>query len=261
VTGPAQLRAALAAEWLKFHRARPVVFTSVFLVLGVPVMTVASVLSLDGANPLLAVKAEGVIGAGGWAGFFTGAGTISAVGGLLAFGVVTGWVFGREFTDGTVGSLFLAAVSRTATAAAKLLLILAWSGAVAVALTFTLVAAGLLTGTAGDPGDPGIPALAAKFLLITAATALLALPCAWAATLGRGYLAAIGAVILIVVLAQLAAMVGLGGWFPFAAPGLWASQRGTGADVATAVQMLLSLPLGVLAAALTLRSWHRLTLS
>ncbi|CAA9236515.1 MAG: hypothetical protein AVDCRST_MAG83-1417 [uncultured Arthrobacter sp.] len=261
MTGRGQLGAALAVEWLKFRRARPVMFTSVFLVLGVPVMTVASVLSLEGANPLLAVKAEGVIGAGGWEGFFVGAGTISAVGGLLGFGVVTGWVFGREFTDGTVGSLFLAAVSRTATAAAKLLLILAWALAVAVALTFTLVAAGLLSGTAGGPGDPVIPVLTVKFLLITATTALLALPCAWAATLGRGYLAAIGAVIAIVVLAQLAAMVGLGGWFPFAAPGLWASQRGAGTDATTAVQVLLSLPLGALAAGLTLRSWHRLVLS
>ncbi|MHA7264377.1 ABC transporter permease [Arthrobacter sp. TMN-37] len=183
------------------------------------------------------------------------------MGGLLGFGVVAGWVFGREFTDGTVGSLFLAAVSRTATAAAKLLLVLAWSGAVAVALTATLLAAGSITGTAGSAAGAGIFALAAKFLLITAATALLALPAAWAATLGRGYLAAIGAVIGIVVVAQLAAMTGLGGWFPFSAPGLWASQGGIGTDATTAVQVLLSVPVGALAAGLTLRSWRRLTLS
>lgn len=267
MTYRAQLRAALAVEWLKFRRSRPVLFTTAFLVLGIPAMTVLTLLSLKGANPLLAGKAQAVIGDGGWAGLFTGAGTITAAGGLLGFGVVAGWVFGREFTDGTIGSLFLAAVSRTAVAAAKLLLVLAWAAGVTLILTVLVLTAGaglgLGGGTGAGAGSGGaeIPALTAKFVGITLATALLSLPCAWAASIGRGYLAAIATAIGLVVLAQMAVTAGAGGWFPFSAPGLWASRPEAGVDLPTAVQVLLTVPVAVLAAGLTLRSWHRLTLS
>ncbi len=265
----AQLRAALAVEWLKFRRARPVIFTTAFLVLGIPAMTVLTMLSLKGANPLLAGKAAAVIGDGAWAGLFTGAGTITAAGGLLGFGVVAGWVFGREFTDGTIDSLFLAAVSRTAIAGAKLLLVLAWAAGITLALTGLVLAAGVGLGlgsgvgleTGAGTGGAEVPAHAAKFAVITLATALLSLPCAWAASIGRGYLAAIATAIGLVLAAQMAVMAGSGGWFPFSAPGLWASRQDPGADLLTAVQVLLTVPVAVLAAGLTLRSWHRLTLS
>ncbi len=255
----AQLQAALAVEWLKFRHGRPVWVTSVFLVLGVTAMSALTLGSVDGESPLLAIKAQAIVGTGGWAGLFAAANTIVSVGGLLGFGVVIGWVFGREFTDQTIGGLFGAPVGRLAIAAAKLLIVLVWPVLIAALLVLTLLAAGTWMGT--GPVNTEVLGLAAKFALITVLSGLLALPCAWAATLGRGYLAAVGAVIAIVIAAQMAVMAGAGGWFPFAAPGLWATQIGAGADPATAVQLLLVLPLAALAAGLTLHSWHRLVLS
>lgn len=254
-----QLQAALAVEWLKFRHGRPVWVTSVFLVLGVTAMSALTLVAVDGENPLLAIKAQAIVGAGGWAGLFAAANTIVSVGGLLGFGVVIGWVFGREFTDQTIGGLFAATVGRPAIAAAKLLIVLVWPVLIAVLLVLTLLAAGTWLGAGAV--DTEVLGLAAKFVLITVLSGLLALPCAWAATLGRGYLTAIGAVIGIVIVAQMAVMAGAGGWFPFAAPGLWAIRDGAGADPAMAVQLLLILPLAALAAGLTLHAWHRLALS
>lgn len=255
----ARLRAALAVEWLKFRRGRPVWATSVFLVLGVTAMSVLTIASVDGDNPLLVMKAQAIVGAGGWAGLFAAANTIVSVGGLLGFGVVIGWVFGREFTDQAIGGLFATPVGRLPIAAAKLLIVLAWPLLIAALTVVTLLAAGTWMGAGAVNAE--VFGLAAKFVIITVLSGLLALPCAWAATLGRGYLAAIGAVIALVVAAQMAVMAGAGGWFPFAAPGLWATRYGGGADPATSVQLLLILPLAILMVGLTLRSWHRLVLS
>lgn len=254
-----QLRAALWGEWLKFRCARTVWVTTIFLVAGVPAMSVLTLLALDGENPLLAGKAQALVGSGGWDGLFAAAGAIVSVGGLLGFGVVIGWVFGREFTEGTIGGLFALPVSRGASAAAKLLLVLLWPVAVALGLVITLLAAGAFL-TAGAL-DKAVPELAVKLLVITVLTGLLALPCAWAATRGRGYLAAIAVVIAIVVGTQMAVMAGSGGWFPFAAPGVWAASPEVGADGQTIGQLLLVLPFAAAAGALTVGSWRRLTIT
>lgn len=246
-------------EWVKFRRARPVWVTTVFLVVGVAAMGLLTLLSREGSNPVMVAKAQSIVGAGGWEGLFAAADTIVSVGGLLGFGVVIGWVFGREFSDGTIVGLCASPVSRIAIAAAKLSILLGW----AVATTLALAASLLTVGTLFDVGalDVGVLRLVGKFLGIAVLTALLAVPCAWAATLGRGYLPAIGTIIGLVVLAQMAVMSGAGGWFPFSAPGLWAISGGSGAGLVTGMQLLLVLPVPVVFIALTLIAWQRLTLT
>ncbi|GAB3256811.1 ABC-2 transporter permease [Arthrobacter pigmenti] len=254
-----QLRAALAVEWLKFRRSSPMWITSIFLVLGVTGMSVLTLGSVGGSNPLLATKAQAIVGSGGWTGLFAAANTIISVGGLLGFGIVTGWTFGREFTDRTIAGLLARPVSRVAIAAAKLFIVVAWPLCIAVVLVPTLLAVGILTEM--GPVNVVVLGLAGKTALITVLSGLLAVPCAWAATLGRGYLAAIGAIIAIVIAAQMAVMAGSGGWFPFSAPGLWATRDGAGIDFVTGLQLLLVLPVAALAVVLTLQSWRRLDLS
>lgn len=254
-----QLRAGLAVEWLKFRQSRPMWITSIFLVLGVTGMSALTLGSVGGGNPLLAAKAQAIVGSGGWSGLFAAANTIIAVGGLLGFGVVTGWTFGREFTDRTIAGLSARPVSRLAVAASKLLIVAVWPGFIAMLLVLTLLAAGVLMGM-GEI-TMAVLGLAGKAALITMLSGLLALPCAWAATVGRGYLSAIGAIIAIVLAAQMAVMAGAGGWFPFSAPGLWAAVTSSQIDPAMMVQLLLVLPLAGAAAALTLESWRRLDLS
>ncbi|RZL76809.1 MAG: bacitracin ABC transporter permease [Rhodococcus sp. (in: high G+C Gram-positive bacteria)] len=251
MTGWAQLRAALAVEWLKFRRARPAQVTTAFLVAGVTALCVLTVHPPAGGSSLTAAKAQSIGGEGGWAGLFTAADTIIAVAGLLGFGVVIGWVFGREFTDGTVHGICAAPVSRAAVAAAKLLILSAWAVATAVGLAAALIGAGLIL---DESGEPDLRTRVGKFLLVAVLTAALALPCAWVATLARGYLPAVAAVIAVVVLAQMAVLTGIGGWFPFSLPGLWAADTGA----VPAGRLLLVLPIPVIGAALTVHRWQRL---
>jgi len=152
--------------------------------------------------------------------------------------------------------LFGIPVSRPAIAAAKFTLLAAWIASMAIVVTVGVLAGGFLLGFRGSSGD--IAALAGRLFLVTLLTGLLALPCACVATAWRGYLAAIGAVTVVVVLSQVAVIVGIGGWFPFAAPGLWAASGGATLGAAAVIQLLLALPVAGLGVWLTMRMWRNL---
>jgi ABC-2 type transport system permease protein len=66
--------------------------------------------------------------------------------------------------------------------------------------------------------------------------ALLALPTGYVASAGRGYLPAIGALIVVIAISQVVVLFGTGGWVPSAVPGLLAVGGGL---APTAVQIAL----------------------
>jgi ABC-2 type transport system permease protein len=253
-------RTALVIEWTKVRHSPVGLVTTLLLCLGTVAVTGASMASV-GAGGILAAKSEVFVGDGGWAGLLGLAGQVVAAGGLLGFGVMAGWLHGREFADGTVSALFARPVSLRAVARAKLILYLLWAAAVAVALTLGVLVLGVVLALAGAEGFAagGAARPALTLVCVTVLTAWLALPCAWVATRSRGYLAAVGAAVGLVVLAQLSVLLGAEGWFPFAAPGWWVSQAGA-VGPATVLQLLLVVPVAAAAAALTLRAWDRLTL-
>ena len=88
-------------------------------------------------------------------------------------------------------------------------------------------------------------------------SALLAMPAAWVATLGRSLLAGVGAAVGLLVVAQVGALTGAGPWIPFAAPALWAM---TGEAEVSAAQLSLSVMTGLVFAALIVAAWSRLQL-
>ncbi len=253
-------RTALGIEWTKARHSPVGVVTTLLLCLGTVAVTGASMASV-GAGGVLAAKSEVFVGDGGWPGLFGLAGQVVAAGGLLGCGVMAGWLYGREFTDGTVASLFARPVSLRAVAAAKLGLYLVWVLAVAVAVTLGVLALGAVLTVAGTEGfaSGGAARPALTLCGVAVLTGLLALPCAWVATRTGGYLAAVAAAVVIVVVAQMSVLLGAGGWVPFAAPGWWVAQSGA-VDATTVLQLALVLPVAAAAGALTVRSWGRLTL-
>jgi ABC-2 type transport system permease protein len=201
----------------------------------------------------MVAKLGALVEPGGWSGYLATASQITATAGLLGFGVVLSWLFGREFTDGTISGLFALPISRGTIARAKLLVYAAWAVAVSSVLVVMIVGLGLALGLGRIP-DATAADVARQFA-VTILTAAIALPAAWAATLGRGLLGGIGTIIGVVVVAQVAAISGLGAWFPFAAPGLWAA----GSDV-SAAQLALVVPVAVGFGLLVTLSWRRLQL-
>src|SRR5674476_1124193 len=101
--------AALAVETLKLRKAEATDarVAAVAVVVVAPAMSAgflaAARSDIDGP---LAAKIAPMLQGTGWTGLMGFVGQILSIGMLLAVGVVVSWSFGREFTDGTFGSLF-----------------------------------------------------------------------------------------------------------------------------------------------------------
>lgn len=171
------------------------------------------------------------------------AGQMMCVWTLIAAGFVISWSIGREWSDGTYGSLFALPVTRTTIAWAKVAVTAGWC-AVAVTLASALVA----TGIAVVDGEHLDAAVATQLVRVWAAGLImvaLALPFGAVAALFRGYLGAVAAIIAATAASQILGTLGLGSWTPLVAPAVWAGAAGPEAAAAVGVASLL----GALAAA------------
>ncbi|HVN54461.1 MAG TPA: ABC transporter permease [Anaerolineaceae bacterium] len=145
-------------------------------------------------------------------------------GGFILFILIVSWVFGREFTDGTVKDWLAVPVARASILLAKMVLVALW----AAGLTLVILAAGLVVGSlmalpGGSPAlilEKCVPVLVAAGLAI-----LLVLPFAFFASAGRGYLLPIGLAFVTLFAANLAIILGRGEYFPWAVAGLYAQGK------------------------------------
>ncbi len=205
---------------------------------------------------LLGAKAQFAGGTADWRGYFALTAQIAAVGGLLVFGLVVIWLFGREFSDGTAKDLLALPTSRAAVVAAKLLVALGWCLLLAAQLVVLTLLFGTLLGLPGWSADivaRGIGTIFATTLL----TVVLTTGYGLAASLGRGYLAAVAAVFVSLFAAQVIAALGFGVWFPWSVPSLLSGvagpeQAGPGAWSIGGVVVL-----GAAASAATMIWWQR----
>ncbi|MFC4496249.1 ABC transporter permease [Streptomyces ovatisporus] len=252
--GSENFAAALSVEVRKFLASRVVRTGTVLIVLGITVLTVSMSAAAEAGNERVVAQLGGLADEEGWTRLSGVAAQITGAAGLLGFGVVLAWAVGREFAEGTVSGLFALPVSRRTVLAAKLTAFAAWSAAVAVALVTVLAVAGLAAGN-GTPEAEELAGLARVFALVVF-SGLLAVPVAWAATLGRGLLPGIAAAIGTVAVAQVMVVAGTGAWFPVAAPAMWALEPATVSRAQLALVPLVPLVSGLLA----MRAWSRLQL-
>ena len=224
-----EVAAALWAELLKVRRSRvPWVTFLAFSVAGL----VGGFFMFILQNPdrarslgLLGAKAQLAGGTADWAGYFAFTAQITAVGGLLVFGMVVIWLFGREFADQTAKDLLALPTSRRAVVVAKLLVATGWC----LLLAAQLIVMSLVLGTWLDlPGWSANTALrgVGTVLATTVLTVALAATYALVASVGRGYLAAVAAMFVSLFAAQVIAALGFGGWFPWSVPSLLSGVAG-----------------------------------
>ena len=144
---------ALATEVLKARRSRvpwvtAVTFTVAVLVGGL-FMFILQDQDRARSLGLIGAKAALVGGRADWPTYFSFLAQITAIGGMMVFGLVSVWLFGREFSQNTVKDLLALPTSRTSIVAAKFVVALAWC----LALTFQLLVFGLVIGVVlGLPG-------------------------------------------------------------------------------------------------------------
>ena len=180
---------------------------SIAIVVGISLLSGAMLFAAASGNPQLIAKI-GPASTHDWTGFLLAAAQITGAGGLLGFGVVLSWMFGREFGDGTITGLFALPVRRSTVALAKLLVYAVWAIAVSLSLAALLVIVGLVAGLGALTEETW--SAVARQAALTVMTAAIAAPVAWAATLGRSVLAGVSVSIGIVVVAQVSVLAGMG---------------------------------------------------
>lgn len=148
------MRAAMRVEALKLAHSLVGVIATLAVVAGMLALLGGITAGVAGGNPEMVAKA-GPAGALNWDGLLAGAAQITAVASILGFGIVLSWMFGREFTEGTVTGLFALPVTRTRIALAKLTVYALWATVVSVALTAGVLVLGL-TLAYGPPSKPDL---------------------------------------------------------------------------------------------------------
>lgn len=221
--------ATLYGEFLKARRTP--VFPGSFLAFSLaPVMGALFIIvlrseELTNANAFLKTKADLSGFAPDWPSYLNLIAQATGVGGVILFGFVASWIFGREYTDRTIKELLALPVQRSAIVLAKFTVTILWSIALVFAITLLAFIAGSILGLDGWEPDQIAGGLW-KIGTTTILTLLLAFPVGWIGSLGRGYLAPLGFVILTVVLAQIVGALGFGAYFPWAIPAIHAKVMG-----------------------------------
>lgn len=140
--------------------------------------------------------------------------------GLLGFGVITGWIFGREYSDRTAKDLLALPIPRSYVVLSKFIVVTIWC----ILLSVTFWGAGLVIGKIIQfSGWSGAIVFhhAYIFFMTTLLTILLVTPVAFFASFGRGYLPPIGFVLLTLILVNFVGLIGIGPYFPWAIPGIY----------------------------------------
>lgn len=244
---------SLRVEWWKFRRSRVVFVATALMTVLLPAMAVGiySIADADVSGPL-ASKASGFLIGEGWEAYLGVVGQIAAAAVFVGAGVVATWVFGREHVDRTFPALFALPVPRRSIALAKFGVLAVWIVVLTLLIVLFSLGAGVMAGVASlETGEVfgGLGRLA----FVVGATALLATTAGYVASVGRGYLPAIGAIVVLVAITQISVLFGVGAWFPYSVPGLVA----VGAPNVSVLQILLvpALVLGVVG--LTIVWWQR----
>ncbi len=189
---------------------------------------------------LIAAKAS-LFGDADWQGFFGILHQSMATVGLIGFGFVTAWVFGREYIERTVKDILALAVSRTHIVVAKFVVVIIWG----LLLSLILYTTGILMGMMLHV-ENWTTALfyeqSLKYFKTALMTLLLCSPVAFFASYGRGLIAPIGFVIISLITAQFIAVIGLGAYFPWSIPGVYSvSGTAEGMNVYTSSYLILLL--------------------
>ncbi len=234
-----KLKLACYAEFLKLKRARIVWVTFLAFALA-PLMGGIFILILTDPQAAsravtLAAKAEMLGITANWPSYLKILTQAMGVGGVLIFGFVASWIFGREYSDDTVKDLLALPVSARSIINAKYVVYIFWGLCLAISNLIIGVIIGLLTNLGHAPFNEIVPALSA-YAVTTMLTLALGPPVALHALLGRGYLAPIGFVVATLVFSQIIAASGYGGYFPWSVPAL---HSGLGEGVPAAGYVLL----------------------
>lgn len=216
------LAAAFWCEALKVLRSK-IVWISLIAFLAVPFiggffMFILKDPELARSYGLIGAKAQ-LAGTADWPSYFEFLSQAVAIGGLVLFGFLSSWIFGREYSDHTVKDLLALPIPRTLVVGAKFIMLFSWCLFLALIAFLVGLWVGnvvVLPGWSSELVNQGV----SVYLTCTVLTIALSTPVAFVACVGRGYLSPLSFVVLTIILAQVVAATGYGSFFPWAVPAL-----------------------------------------
>lgn len=155
-----------------------------------------------------------------WAAYLGFFGMLVAAGGFFLYVLIISWVFGREFTDGTLKDMLAVPVQRFSIVLSKFILVAVWSAALTLLMFAASFFAGALIRLPGGSPEAILQGSLAG-LLTALMTIWVVMPFALFASLGRGYLLPLGMAVLTLMLTNLVVVIGRGEYFPWAVVGLY----------------------------------------
>jgi len=253
------MREALCAEVLKFRRSRLPALTAMAFAVAAAVggMFMFILQDPDRARQLglLGAKAELAGAVADWPGYFALLAQTTAVGGVGIFGVLLIWIFGREFSDHTAKDLLALPTARTTIVTAKFAVSAVWCALLAAEAYLLGLGIGAMLRLPGWSAAVAVHGLS-RLAVTAAMTWLLLSVLALAASAGRGYLAAIGVMFVILLSAQVVAALGYGHVFPWSVPGIYSGLAGEGKPAVGVVGFTLVGAVGVAGIAATAWWWR-----
>jgi len=223
----------LDMQWIELRKAlrsRMLFFTilvSLFLPLAIAFMIfLARNPDLSRKLGLISAKANLMAySATNWQTFLGLLAEIIAAAGFFFFCLIISWVFGREFTDGTLKDMLAVPVQRSSILLAKFIITAIWSAVLTLIIFIVGLAMGAIIRL--PQGSASVFMQGGALVAITAALVIVVvLPFAFFASIGRGYLLPIGIAIMVLIMANLVVITGWGAYFPWAVPGLYAQGKG-----------------------------------
>ena len=215
--------AVFSTEWLKLRHANLFWITICFFIFIPSMMGFMMYLS---QHPEIIAK-MGIVGTkaklfddNSWQGYFTILNQSVAAIGLIGFGFVISWVFGREFTEKTITDVLVMPVNRALVVMSKFVLAMLWNLLLVAVFFVSAMAVGKAMNLPGWSVQLFGSAIL-KFAFTTLYTLMVITPVAFIAVAGRGIIIPIAFVILVLILAQFLGIVGFGPYFPWAIPGVF----------------------------------------
>jgi len=227
-----QIQAAFVAEYLKLKRSKIIAIT-IGLFIFIPLMMslmmfLAKFPELASKFGLVGTKASMLrIGNADWRNYLTLITQVVAGVGVIFYGFITSWVFGREYAEHTLKDIIVMPVSRSNIVIAKFMIVVIWCILISMVFYSSVLAAGALINLSGFSSGLFLQNFT-QFSITVLLTILLCSPVALLASYSRGYMLPIGFVILTMIMANFTGLVGLGPYFPWAIPGLSIASEANG---------------------------------
>lgn len=195
-----------------------------------------------------------IMGSADWLSYLSLLSQAIAIGGLVVFGFITSWIFGREYSDRTIKDLLALPIPRATIVLSKFATIFIWC----LSLSIFVLILGLVVGYFID-----IPMYSPQviregiivFGICSLLSVILSTPVALLACMGRGYLSPLGFMVFTIVIAQIIAATGYGEFFPWSIPAIMSGMAGSQYLFNKGISILIVLLTGLLGVLFTLYFW------